>query len=58
MIYQAFWNVNTLPPSDEGGGFLQGKKTEGESKKSIQLKVFLSLSHLTVTAPVLPSMTA
>ena len=35
MIYQAFWNVNTLPPSDEGGGFLQGKKTEGESKKAL-----------------------
>ena len=30
-----FGNMKTLPPSDEGGGFLQGKKTEGESKKAV-----------------------
>ena len=27
----------TLPPSDEGGGFLRSKKTEGEKAKSISL---------------------
>ena len=27
----------TWPPSDEGGGFLRSKKTEGEKAKSISL---------------------
>ena len=32
------------PPSDEGGGFLQSKKTEGETENTINNR-FLSLSH-------------
>ncbi len=38
-----------MPPSDEGGGFCVAKD-EGREKSS-KLKAFLSLSHLTVTAP-------
>ena len=33
-----------LPPSDEGGGFLRSKKTEGETENTVN-KHFLSLSH-------------
>ena len=33
-----------MPPSDEGGGFLRSKKTEGEKK--------LPLSRLPPTAPL------
>jgi len=32
---ELFGDMKTLPPSDEGGGFLQSKKTEGESKKAL-----------------------
>ena len=35
-----------LPPSDEGGGFLRSKKTEGEKGK------ILPLSRLSPTAPL------
>ena len=33
-----------LPPSDEGGGFLRSKKTEGETENTVN-KHFLFLSH-------------
>ena len=36
--------AQTKPPSDEGGGFLQSKKTEGETENTINI-CFLSLSH-------------
>ena len=38
------WLYKPTPPSDEGGGFLQSKKTEGETENTINNR-FLSLSH-------------
>ena len=53
IVYQAntqfgIWNAELLykplPPSDEEGGFLRSKKTEGETENTVN-KHFLSLSH-------------
>ena len=39
-----------LPPSDEGGGFCAAKDG-GREQESSKYKAYLSLSHLTATAP-------